>query len=696
MSNAAAKRILTEQLKEEGPKVHDVMRDLGIDCTAGRLRRVQTMKARRKKAGRKTAKLASLKIPSRAIKLKLYKGSIIAGISWGHQAMGLAPQVRRRIRATMGRQIGLQKTGNLDILFSMHPRHKDPDYAAFTEQIKVYHKFYGNWPEALAKDLSRAWAVQRDKLQNVQYRWQHAKGPVRALQCYLMERGWTTDKRNEWTKPGHNGDPDFKLNMNAEWFYLQRELERARQWETVIKVNKRTLLQEVQQPLDWLPWRRLSKGLNKAQNSALQTWRQGALVTKTAEADGIRQLICPHCGVEANTIHVLWLCKETQKAFPPLDPIDKQEIESGLNLEFWSQGLLQLPRYELSTGGAAVQTWGSWTVRDEVRLQGIDVVTIGLSQTSADPRLRHFVVAIVRHTLVDGELYRKGAVTTVLPEQQSTDRAWYYGLRMLAHYVDLQMQVRVQILSTKAWEAWVHGKHAETFHDLQALVTHDQRSRIRPMILNQQQLKEMPPGPYTVKARMRDANKVAKEIAMSKKPESEEEGLRLTDHRYGRVALLAIQRIRHLLETKDHYLHQAKESGKKNRQEAKARKDQLFLDIGNSQGSHKHKWLPRPRGLQCQWRNKRITKHLKVEALQMIHEEDCPGQASVELTGGAQAKTQTKTELIQSLLQGTHPQMTEHQFVMQTNYIVCARCSMRLERNLRSWCSRLAGTVNGR
>ena len=77
------------------------MRDLGIDCIAGRLRRVQTMKARRKKAGRKTAKLAALKIINRAIKLKLYKGSIIAGTSWGHQAMGLAPQVRRRIRATM-------------------------------------------------------------------------------------------------------------------------------------------------------------------------------------------------------------------------------------------------------------------------------------------------------------------------------------------------------------------------------------------------------------------------------------------------------------------------------------------------------------------------------------------------------------------------------------------------------------------
>ena len=182
------------------------------------------MKARRRKAGRKTAKLDTLKIPTRAIKLKLYKGSIIAGISWGHQAMGLAPQIRRRIRATMGR-LGLQKTGNLDIMFDMNPRHRDPDYSAFEDQVKVYHKFQGNWPEALAKDLAKSWQVQKEKLQAVQYPWQHAKGPVGALQCYLLERGWNFDRHDEWTKPGQNGEPDFKLNMNAEWFYLRKELE---------------------------------------------------------------------------------------------------------------------------------------------------------------------------------------------------------------------------------------------------------------------------------------------------------------------------------------------------------------------------------------------------------------------------------------------------------------------------------------
>lgn len=265
-----------------------------------------------------------------------------------------------------------------------------------------------------------------------------------------------------------------------------------------MKINKRRFLHEVQQPLDWLPWRRLSRTISKSQNVALQTWHQGAIFTKMQDGQGTTQLMCPHCGKEADTIHVLWPCSETRKAFPPMDPEDWQEIEQGINLEFWSQGLLQLPRYEISTGGAAVQTWGSWTANDEVRLSGIDVVTIGIAPTSTDPRLKHFVVALVHHTMVDGELMRKGAVTTVLPGKQSADRAWFYGLRLIAHYVQLDMQVRVQVLSRKAWEAWVHGRHSDVFLDLNQLVTHDQRSRIRPLSLSHKQIREMPPGPYSV------------------------------------------------------------------------------------------------------------------------------------------------------------------------------------------------------
>ena len=674
-SNATVKKILQEQLPKSGPKVHDVMRDLGIDCTAGRLRRLQTMKARRKKAGRKSVKLATLKIPTRSIQLKLYKGSIMAGISWGHQAMGLAPQVRKRWAGRWA------YNGRLDILFDMHPRHQDPDQTAFEDQIKVYRKFDGNWPEELVKDLAKAWQVHREKLTSVQYPWQHAKGPVGALQCYLLKRGWNIQRHDEWTKPGHNGEPEFKLNMHADWFHIKEELERARKWETVTKVNKRAELSEVQQPLDWLPWRRLARQLSKPQYSALQTWHQGAIFTKVADGEETKRMMCPHCAQEATAIHVLWTCKEINKAFPPLDQADRQEIEYGINREFWSQGLVQLPKYELSTGGAAVQCWGSWTLHDEVRLQGIEVVTLGIAPTSSDPRLKYFAVALVHHTLVDGELYRKGAVTTILPGKQCSDRAWYYGLRLISHYVDLQSPVRAHLQSRKAWEAWVHGRHSDTFYDLQSLVTHDQRSRIRPLLLTTQQIKDMPPGPFTLKARAKDAGKTAKEIALSLRPIREEEELRLMDQRYNKIATLAIARIKHLLETKEHYLHQSRETGKQNRQKAKERKHNLFLEIGGNQNENKHIWQTKGRALQCQGCNKRITKHLTCEALQQIKEEDCPATLQLVIQGGQAEEAQSKTALVKSMIEGSHPAMTDHQFVQQTNYVVCTRCNGRILRH---------------
>ena len=70
-SNAAVNRILQEQLTQGGPRIHDVMRDLGVDCTAGRLRRIQTMRGRRTKAARKARKLQTLKLLLQAIRLKL-------------------------------------------------------------------------------------------------------------------------------------------------------------------------------------------------------------------------------------------------------------------------------------------------------------------------------------------------------------------------------------------------------------------------------------------------------------------------------------------------------------------------------------------------------------------------------------------------------------------------------------------------
>ena len=397
-SNSTAKRLLQQQLPANGPKVHDVMRDLGVDCTAGRLRRIQTMRNRGGKAARKTKKLATLKIPQRSIRLKLYKGSIVAGIAWGHEAMGLAPQVRRKLKTTMGRQLGLQRTGNIDFLYDMQDRRQD-------SRLWFLHGSSPHLPEILwqlAGSHSQVSGPARGKpsrrssaRHNILGKWQ--KDPVAALQCYLMERNWDCTQYGVWTKPGHNGQRDFRLDMADDWFTLREELKRAERWERIEKINKRQHMEDVQNTLDWRPWRLMNKSLNSRNSASLATWHQGALFTKVAETEGDRQLMCPHCGQKATMRHLMWLCKETNKAFPPLNAEDQFEIDHGVHLEFWTQGLLTLPKYELATGGAAVQAWGSWTLQDEMKVSNTSVFTIGIAAASKDPRLRHYVVALVQH-----------------------------------------------------------------------------------------------------------------------------------------------------------------------------------------------------------------------------------------------------------------------------------------------------------
>lgn len=123
------------------------------------------------------------------------------------------------------------------------------------------------------------------------------------------------------------------------------------------------------------------------------------------------------------------------------------------------------------------------------------------------------------------------------------------------------------------------------------------------MTMSLKQVNDMPPGFYTVKTRMKDATKVAKEVVLSLRPIKLEEELRITDQRYAKIACLTIQRIRYLLETKDHFLHNAREEGKFRRKQARDKKSQLFLDIGNSTAAPGTNKMPKAKG--CSTNNAR-------------------------------------------------------------------------------------------
>ena len=128
---------------------------------------------------------------------------------------------------------------------------------------------------------------------------------------YLRDHGWRAEQYDLWTRPGSNGEDNFTLNMRLSWHHLKEELSCAQARERTQSIQQRTMLQDVQQPLDWQPWRKMLKQTNTGTKTALQTWHEGAIFTKTSEGQEGKHQQCPHCKQPATAIHLLWLCKET-------------------------------------------------------------------------------------------------------------------------------------------------------------------------------------------------------------------------------------------------------------------------------------------------------------------------------------------------------------------------------------------------
>ena len=234
-----------------------------------------------------------------------------------------------------------------------------------------------------------------------------------------------------------------------------------------------------------------------------------------------------------------------------------------------------------------------------MKVSNTSVFTIGIATTSKDPRLRHYVVALVQHAGLGQELYRLGVVATVLPGHQSLERAWYYGLRMAAHYINLSTQVKFHVLSAKAWEAWVQGKHGYIFHDLGSLVTPEQRKQVKALSITMQQIRQMPIGHMILKKRFHDATKAATEVALSLRPHEEEALLKQQDEKYKRIAPLAIKRVQHILDNNDHFMHQAREKGKTLRTQKQESKKQAFADLVETSQDGAYAWLLKGRAKQC-------------------------------------------------------------------------------------------------
>ena len=289
------------------PEVHQVLKDLGVDSAGARLRRIPTQRSRQRKAERRTKQVKALKIPVQAYRVRLIRGSVHPSMLHGVEANGLPPARMRVLRLSLGRHIGLQKHGSLDVLFRFHEgRYEDPALTILLRQIKIMHMLIQTWPVNLEQWLEHAWSTTWQRLVQVQHAWKVVTGPQQTLQVMLLKMGWDAHELGVWhlELAGRAWSIRFVHDPLHATVATMRSAFIAHQW---LKVSTLPGAVGLAHGGDFEPLRKFigKKSCSQLHKNALMSVMQGTL--RTMHNGGIAE--CPMCQEAATLEHVLWECQ---------------------------------------------------------------------------------------------------------------------------------------------------------------------------------------------------------------------------------------------------------------------------------------------------------------------------------------------------------------------------------------------------
>ena len=214
---------------ENAPRVHDVIKDLGLDATAGRLRRVAHQKLRRRKVARRLAKLRVFPCKAR---VKLMATNVLPGMLWGSQQHGIPCSQLRQLRAQMLKSTKLVKsTGSVEVVaLWLLKEQQDPWYPARKLLVQNWFRLVQRGKPRIDFILEKSWERCVAYLRAVKHPWQHAKGPMSAMIATLLQLGWNPKAWDEWVTPvGQSLQINFQDNLQPAqvWKLLANHLRMA-------------------------------------------------------------------------------------------------------------------------------------------------------------------------------------------------------------------------------------------------------------------------------------------------------------------------------------------------------------------------------------------------------------------------------------------------------------------------------------
>ena len=228
---------LTMLLTPQNPAHYDVLRDLGVDATGTRRRRVMQVRKRFHKGSASTGIMHRLRLAP-TTKDRLRRGAIHPVMTWGAQANGLPPQRRQKLRVLAARGLRLQRSGSVDVVFDMRPKLPDPADSLNCHHTHTVWKLYHAFPEGAQHLFWTSWNTALGVLLKAKYRWQVVSGPMQALQAYLLDYDFNVSNGKQWKRTGYGGFPDCLLSLEDCWPVLLQKLNVEFKWQRLLRLTR--------------------------------------------------------------------------------------------------------------------------------------------------------------------------------------------------------------------------------------------------------------------------------------------------------------------------------------------------------------------------------------------------------------------------------------------------------------------------
>ena len=336
-SSLKAKHALSKELKKipQPPQIRDVLKDLGVDSTLGRRRRLPTLGKRLIGAKARLARIRQLPRDSRK---KYVHASAFAAGFWGQAAMGMPKQKLHRWRIHIAKtQQLLMGHGSVEVAMALNVAiSDDPWYTVRKKQFQTWVKLVQNLGKKFQTALQRAWAISWQRLTQAKHHWMITAGPLAATQAVLLDMGWKAPSIHVWTNDqGEKFEVDW---YNSKlWSDLKIHLESSLLRQQITKIAQQPGAKGLGGPLDIaFHLKFLRHSFTKGLGPFVQTLWQGAL----QHASNSAQQVCVHCGAENTLKHQLWDCSWVNERHKPVPAVWQPHVGDESQQHFWLRGLL--------------------------------------------------------------------------------------------------------------------------------------------------------------------------------------------------------------------------------------------------------------------------------------------------------------------------------------------------------------------